>query len=208
MRRRHLPVSGGMLKEKAKHFNGVLKESRHFNNSQGWLQNFKKRFGIRSLKISGEKLSSNIEAVEPFKNVLQQKIEKMGLSKDQIYNADETGLFWKCRPDKTFVSSSEKTAPGRKVEKARITFLACTNASGRHKIKPLIIGTAKNPRSFKNFEVPVDYDYSKKAWMTAEIFKRWFHKCFVPQVVSFFNLKFYNLTIYICIVGQKVFKTE
>jgi hypothetical protein len=54
MRRRHLPVSGGMLKEKAKHFNGVLKESRHFNNSQGWLQNFKKRFGIHSLKISGK----------------------------------------------------------------------------------------------------------------------------------------------------------
>jgi hypothetical protein len=40
-----------------------------------------------------EKLSSNVEGVEPFKNALQQKIEKMGLSKDQIYNADETGLL-------------------------------------------------------------------------------------------------------------------
>jgi hypothetical protein len=89
MRRRHLPVSGAMLKEKAKHFAGILKESRNFNNSQGWLQKFKKRFG-RSLKISGKKLSSNVEAVEPFKNALQQKIEKMGLSKDQIYNAFQT----------------------------------------------------------------------------------------------------------------------
>jgi hypothetical protein len=43
IRRRHLPVSGAMLKEKAKHFAGILKESRNFNNSQGWLQKFKKK---------------------------------------------------------------------------------------------------------------------------------------------------------------------
>jgi hypothetical protein len=80
----------------------------------------------------------------------------MGVSKDQIYNADKTSLFWKCLPDKMFVSSSEKIAPGRKVEKAG------TNASGRHKIKSLIMGTAKYPRSSRNYKVPVDYVIQRK----------------------------------------------
>jgi hypothetical protein len=47
----------------------------------------------------------------------------------------------------------EKTAPGRKTEKQRITFLACTNSIGNHKVKPLVIGKAKTPRAFKNLPV-------------------------------------------------------
>ncbi|GJQ72929.1 hypothetical protein Trydic_g1572, partial [Trypoxylus dichotomus] len=34
---------------------------------------------------------------------------------------------------------------------------------------------AKNPGTFKNCSLPVDYDYSKSAWMTESIFKNWFH---------------------------------
>jgi hypothetical protein len=49
--------------------------------------------------------------------------------------------------------SPEKTAPGRKTEKQRITFLACTNSIGNHKVKPLVIGKAKTPRAFKNLPV-------------------------------------------------------
>ncbi|XP_053948962.1 jerky protein homolog-like [Anastrepha ludens] len=88
-------------------------------------------------------------------------------------------------PDRTYVSQTEKTAPGRKAEKARITFLACTNATGQHKVKPLIIGHAKKPRSFKAYDIPVDYRNSKNAWMTANIFREWFHHCFVPQVQKY-----------------------
>ncbi|XP_017491045.1 PREDICTED: jerky protein homolog-like, partial [Rhagoletis zephyria] len=88
-------------------------------------------------------------------------------------------------PDRTYVSQTEKTAPGRKSEKARITFLACTNATGQHKVKPLIIGRAKKPRSFKAYDIPVDYRNSKSAWMTADIFREWFHQCFVPEVQKY-----------------------
>ncbi|XP_066252988.1 jerky protein homolog-like [Euwallacea similis] len=49
----------------------------------------------------------------------------------------------------------------------------------------MIIGKAKNPRSFKHFDIPVDYDCSKTAWMTSSIFLKWFHKRFVPQVKDF-----------------------
>lgn len=39
------------------------------------------------------------------------------LTKDAIFNADETGLFWKNLPDKTYVHSAEKTASGRKISR-------------------------------------------------------------------------------------------
>lgn len=183
-RKKNVMVSGDMIKEKAKalHFEINDNINEEFSASDGWLQRFKKRFGIRYLKITGEKLSSQPELVESFKVQLKDKIQQLGITLDQLYNADETALFWKLLPEKTFVSFQEKTAPGRKLEKQRLTFLACTNASGNHKVKPLVIGKAKNPRAFRNFSLPVDYNNSKSAWMTESIFKTWFHHSFVPQV--------------------------
>lgn len=182
-REKNYPINGLMMKAKAKSLHSQIKENPSgFNASDGWLQRFKTRYGVRFIKIAGEKLSSQPELVDPFKKKLQQKVDELGLTTDQLYNADETGLFWKLLPEKTYVSSLEKNAPGRKTDKQRITFLACTNATGLHKLKPLVIGKAKNPRSFKNFNCPVDYKNSKSSWMTAAIFKNWFHQSFVPQV--------------------------
>jgi hypothetical protein len=36
-------MEAAMIKKKPKYFNGILKENRNFNNSQGWLHNFKKK---------------------------------------------------------------------------------------------------------------------------------------------------------------------
>ncbi|XP_066260443.1 jerky protein homolog-like [Euwallacea similis] len=167
-----------MIKQKAKSIHSEIKETdKKFTTSEGWLQRFKKRFGIQFLKISGEKLSSQPELIDPFKKQLKNKMQKLGITLDQRYNADETGLYWKLLPDKTFVSYAEKTAPGRKTEKQRIT----TNNN--------IIGKAANPRSFKNFTCSLDYEHSKTAWMTTYIFKKWFHHSFVPQVTRFLSNK-------------------
>lgn len=179
----HFPVTGEMLKQKALQLHQNLKKPNEtFSASDGWLQKFKVRYGIRFLKMSGEKLSSASENVSPFKVEFLQLIKTQKLTLHQIYNADETGLYWKILPDKTYVSSCEKTAPGLKQSKQRITFLGCTNALGSHKLKPLVIGKAKSPRCFKNFYNPCIYKNSKNAWMTQEIFKDWFFKHFVPEV--------------------------
>lgn len=146
------------------------------------MQRFKERYGVKFLKITGEKLSSQPELINPFKEKLKMVIEKYELNEHQLYNADETGLYWQLLPDKTYVSLTEKTAPGLKIAKRRVTFLGCANASGSHKIKPLLIGTAKNPRCFKNFHNPLVYRHTKNAWMTGELFKNWFFQQFVPEV--------------------------
>ncbi|XP_053949255.1 jerky protein homolog-like [Anastrepha ludens] len=107
----------------------------------------------------------------------------------QLYNVDESELFWRLLPEKTYSSSLERRAPGVKSEKQRIQFLCCSNATGSHKFELLVIGKAKNPRCFKNFQCPTDYKSSKSAWMSSAIFKQWFHKSFVPQVTSFLKEK-------------------
>lgn len=81
----------------------------------------------------------------------------VGLTGDQVYNEDESGLFWKLLPRKSYVHQNEANAPGFKVPKVRITILPCSNANGTHKLKLLVLGKTKNPRPFKNVNLPVTY---------------------------------------------------
>ena len=114
------PISGPLLQEKAKHFSTQLNTEaadREFKASTGWLEKFKTRHGIRNLSIQGEKLSAPEETVEPFLQKLHKVIEEKNLIPEQIYNADETGLLWKCLPQRTLVSCREKSAPGFKKNK-------------------------------------------------------------------------------------------
>lgn len=180
----NVPVSSEVLVKKAKMLHNSIKEhSGEFRGSSGWITNFKKRHGIRVLKITGEKLSNVPESVPPFLLKFENKVREKDLKPEQIYNADESGLFWKLLPAKTMVHFKERSAPGRKTSKQRITFLACTNATGSHKLKPLVIGKAKKPRAFKNFgNIPVVYKANRNAWMTLVMFEEWMQNNFVPEV--------------------------
>jgi hypothetical protein len=53
-----------------------------------------------------------------------------------MFNLDETGLFWKRMPSRTFISVQEKTTPAFKASKDRLTLLLGGNASGNYKTKP------------------------------------------------------------------------
>lgn len=148
-RNKHIPVNGVILKAKALEIHNQIYGS-DFHASDGWLSRFKNRYGIRLLKQTGEKLSARQDLVEPFKNHFHNLLSEENLTKDAIFNADETGLYWKLLPDKTFVHAGESRAPGRKLSKERVTVLLCANSSGSKKLKPLLIGKAKKSRSFKN----------------------------------------------------------
>lgn len=184
-RERNCPVNGPILRAKAKElFTKVYpdKEDKDFLASLGWFQKYKRRHGLRFLKVCGEILSSDTSTITPFIHKLRAKMTEMQLTPNQVYNADETGLFYKMLPDKTYVAACEKTAPGSKIKKERVTILLCANADASNKIKPLVIGKAAKPRCFNGFNNPLGYDHSKSAWMTTHIFKNWFHESFVKEV--------------------------
>lgn len=189
-RERHAPISGDILKQKAKFFYEEITKKQDFNASDGWLKNFKSRFGIRFLQISGEKLSADESEIPDFILKLDEKIKEMGLTPDHVYNADETGLNWRQLPTCTYATNEEASAPGRKLRKERLTVMPCTNASGSHKLKLMVVGKSKKPRPFKNLkmeDLPVVYKSQSRAWVSRVIFKEWYHDNFVPSVKEFFK---------------------
>lgn len=190
-RQRHTPITADVLRQKALDFYEKIYKNNNFRASEGWLSKFKARFGIRLLTVTGTKLSSNEAAVPPFIEAFTNNIEVLNLTADQVYNAVASGLFWRLLQTKTYVHVGETSAPGRKVSKERITVMPCSNATGSHKLKLLVIGKSKNPRSFKNVNLPVVYKSQNKAWITKELFYDWFHHDFVPDVKRF--LKSRNL---------------
>jgi hypothetical protein len=55
-------------------------------------------------------------------------LEKEVLSLSQVYNADETGLFWKAAPEKIQANKEDSSVPGSKLNKERLTALVCAKA--------------------------------------------------------------------------------
>ena len=95
-----------------------------------------------------------------------------------IFNADETGLFYRALPTKLMPVKGEEAKGGRKY-KERITVLLARSAEGE-KLRPFVIGHSANLTCFKGLAslacLPVTYFSNKKAWMTAELFQQWLDK--------------------------------
>lgn len=182
-------VTGITLKRQALRFAneiGLLS----FKSSNGWLQKFKNRWGVRALAVTGELLDSVEDSeVLSFLSNFTAYIEENQLSPCQVYNSDETGLFFKKLPSKTFVTQDEKSAPGRKSCKERITVQMCCNSTGDNKVRLMVIGRSKKPRCFHRRDFAVNeyvyYKSNKTAWMTSSLFDKWFHDEFVPSVRSY-----------------------
>lgn len=187
-REKETPLSGPIVQEKALQLNNLMKGDEEFVASTGWLDRWKKRHGIRQLTITGEQLSSDNAAAQMYIDEFDSLIIEGGYSPQQVYNADETGLNFKALPNKSLASEQEARAPGFKMNKERVTLMACSNAAGNHKLPLMMIGKSKNPRAFKNVNIktlPVYYANQKKAWMDGALFKQWFHDQFVPEVKRF-----------------------
>ncbi|XP_068214445.1 tigger transposable element-derived protein 1-like [Palaemon carinicauda] len=103
---------------------------------------------------------------------------------EQVFNMDETGLFWKRMPSRAFLYKDEMKKQGFKAHKDRITLLMCENAVG-FMLKPGLIYKSMNPRALKNNNkalLPISWVSNKKAWITKALTLDWFVNCFIPQV--------------------------
>ncbi|XP_046588037.1 tigger transposable element-derived protein 4-like [Neodiprion lecontei] len=172
VRNNNIPISGPMIKEKAQEFASKLHIN--FSGSNGWLEGFKKRNDIAFKNICGESNSvDNNECSEWIKNL---PVLLHDYTPDDVFNADEAGLFYKCLPDKTFTFKGQP-CHGGKLSKDRVTVLVCANMSGNEKLPLLLIGKSKSPRCFKGIKtLPVNYQNNKKAWMTSDLFVDWLKK--------------------------------
>ena len=94
---------------------------------------------------------------------------------EDIFNADEFGLFYQYLPDKTCHLNGEKCSRGKK-SKVTLTEMAAASATGE-KLPMFVIWKSKNLRCFKNIKhLPCEYISKKKSWMNNEIFEEWVRK--------------------------------
>ncbi|XP_066254645.1 tigger transposable element-derived protein 6-like [Euwallacea similis] len=126
----NIHISGSLIKTKAKEVAKAL-EFQNFSASHGWLNKWRRRHKI-SFKCISEKLPGVL----------------LGYKLEDIYNADESGLYFKALSDQTSTFKG-KTCAGNKMAKVRLTILFCANVAGE-KEKLLVIEKAARPRTLKN----------------------------------------------------------
>lgn len=94
-------------------------------------------------------------------------------NEDDIYNMDESGLFW-CMPPSQSLSSLSR--PGIKKDKAQISIICCVNASGIDRLPIWLIGKSCTPQALHNINISAigaEWQWNNKAWMNQIIMREW-----------------------------------
>ena len=168
MQSKHLSISLDMPESRAIYFGTLFISTLP---SPGWIQNFKSRFGLSSHKTSGESVEHNLKDVQKLKESILKDLENY--EPNDIFNLDETTLFYRLQPSQTL---STDTVAGTKTSKERLTVAVIVNSTGSERIKPIVIGKSKRPRCFGKIWNPnsvVSYFNNQTAWMTINIFSEW-----------------------------------
>jgi hypothetical protein len=169
MEHRKIRISGDLIKEKACQFAGSLGIINPPTFSNGWLQSFNQRHSFRENRIHGESRDAQMTNIDELMIVIKGRIAEYDLP--DIYNMDETGLFYNLAPDTTI---SRRQIEGSKKDKTRLTIGFTCNADGSDCLPPLFIGHAAKPRCFNKksgAELGFFYLHNKKAWMTGVFFQ-------------------------------------
>ena len=173
-----IPISGELLKAKAEELSRELvpsTSSEPWTCSSGWLSRWKVRHNIKFRSICGENAAVDQEVCDDWKQRKLLPVLRM-FDPSNIFNTDETGLYWRLLPDKTHAVTGEVCTGGKK-SKERVTVLVCANMSGSEKLSLLTIGKFKKPRCFRGVMcLPTVYEANTSAWMTSAIIEEWLRK--------------------------------
>lgn len=148
VRSQNIPVSGPLVQEKAKEIATKLRLT-NFVASNGWLEKWRTRNCISFKGVCGEAASVSEEDVSQFRERVNLLIRDF--KPENVYNADETSLFFRALPNKTLAFKNEKCTGG-KLSKERLTVLFCVSMTGQKEV-PLVIGKSARPRAFKHIPI-------------------------------------------------------
>ena len=166
-------LSGPLCRTKAEELAKKMGKN-DFVATDGWFQRWKKRYGLMHKKLHGEGEAADFPAQAEWMEKVWPSLRKC-YKDEEIWNADETGLFYRAIPDHTLTLKTDKRRGG-KVSKERITVLFCASMTGEKK-RLFLIGKSKSPRCFKGVQkLPVDYEANSNAWMTGQLFNIWLDK--------------------------------
>jgi hypothetical protein len=97
-----IPLSISIIRAKAKRLSEYFKwqrsgeslQSCDLQASKGWFDKCKNRHSLHNVKLAGESASVDHEVAQRFPEELRKLIEEKGYAPQQVFNADETVLFW------------------------------------------------------------------------------------------------------------------
>ncbi|EXX50728.1 Pdc2p [Rhizophagus irregularis DAOM 197198w] len=91
-------IDTDILREKAKFFAQQF-EVNNFAASNGWINGFKERHSLKQYVKWGEAKSAPLETLDEKRKILREIIKDYDLN--DVFNCDETGLYWDLEPSKT-----------------------------------------------------------------------------------------------------------
>ncbi|XP_037512204.2 tigger transposable element-derived protein 6-like [Rhipicephalus sanguineus] len=153
MRAKKIPISGNMIQQRALNYACIL--------------------GIENFKVlCGESGSADSDGASSWiATNAASMVEKYPAS--DVYNADETGLFYEMLPAKT-LDFKGKQCHGGKQSKKRVTVFLCPNMDGSDKRPLFVVGKSAKLRCFKGTKnLPVKYVANNRSWMMRAIFTDW-----------------------------------
>ncbi|NXX72939.1 TIGD5 protein, partial [Spizella passerina] len=178
LRQHGVPLSGPLIQAQAEAFaRQIYGPECTFKASHGWFWRWQKRHGISSQRIYGE---GGLPAEPERAPATRAEVlpDAGGYGDEQIYNANITRLFWKLLPGSGI--TARRPARGE-----RVTVLLAANLTGSHKLKPLVVGSLRDPASLRHHnqeKFPACYRYSPEARLAPALLRAWFFEDFVPGV--------------------------
>lgn len=183
-RQNGLFITGPMIMAKAMEIHKESGSKHNFRASTGWLDRFKRRNGIKLVRLMDVKRIDKAvdqNGIDSCTAHSQSIIEYYNLTPEQIYNAGETDLFWKLMPKPSTDKDEFEASP--RPNHDRITLLGCTNATGNHKLPLICVGRKSRGITSNDIsDLPLIYYSQKTASMDIIVFYDWFHNIFVPSV--------------------------
>ena len=142
-----------------------------FKASNGWLESLKKRHNIASAVAWDESVGISEDTVSDWTGHVPNLCS--GYEVKDIFNLDETGVFYRPLPDRTLTVPA-KDCHGGKRSKDHLIAVLCYSMTGEM-LQPLIIGKAENPRCRHLVErlLARHLEGHEKAWVTTQLFKEW-----------------------------------
>ena len=83
-----------------------------FVASTGWFDRFRNRIGLKNVVINGEASSADEDAAKSYPIEFQKMIHDEGYCESQLFNFDETGLFYRKMPTRSYITADQKAMKG------------------------------------------------------------------------------------------------
>lgn len=174
MGRKTMPLSRLALSVKARELAQRHYPGQDFSASNGFIDRWARRHGVRSIHLHGS--GGGVDIVEGETRMAELRAKMVGLDPDCILNMDEAALFYQLAPTRSYVmdcDARETRGTAMQTAKARITLIVCINATGTFK-SISVIGKAAEPVCFRGVQqLPLRYYSQKNAWMDSTVYAKW-----------------------------------